>query len=274
MNNYYVYEHIRLDNNTCFYVGKGVGYRCDYLYRNTHHDRISEKYGHAVVIIKDGLSEEEALELERKIIEEYVFDYGYGIDIDGYRNEDDGFCLTNATWGGEGVVINGGVYYNCEICGKEHYTNKAQYETSKHHYCDNVECRAKGNSLFYSGENNPFYGKSHTEETKQKISESNKGNIPWNKGLKGIYSDEYRQKIGESRRGKDNPSARKVICITTGKIFDTAVDGAKYYGIKHACNISQNCSHVKHHNSAGKLEDGTKLVWMYYDEYIEINKVV
>lgn len=24
---YYVYEHIRLDNNTCFYVGKGRGER-------------------------------------------------------------------------------------------------------------------------------------------------------------------------------------------------------------------------------------------------------
>lgn len=27
MDNYYVYEHIRLDNNSCFYVGKGRGNR-------------------------------------------------------------------------------------------------------------------------------------------------------------------------------------------------------------------------------------------------------
>ena len=33
-------------------------------------------------------------------------------------------------------------------------------------------------------EKNPFYGKHHSEETKRKISESKKGKIPWNKGLK------------------------------------------------------------------------------------------
>lgn len=32
------------------------------------------------------------------------------------------------------------------------------------------------------GENNPFYGRHHSEESKKKVSESKKGNIPWNKG--------------------------------------------------------------------------------------------
>ncbi len=40
---------------------------------------------------------------------------------------------------------------------------------------------------------NPFYGKIHTKETKRKISKANKGNIPWNKGLK--------YKIGEKING-------------------------------------------------------------------------
>lgn len=35
-----------------------------------------------------------------------------------------------------------------------------------------------------------FKRSSPSEETKQKISSSNKGNIPWNKGLTGIYSEE------------------------------------------------------------------------------------
>lgn len=35
-----------------------------------------------------------------------------------------------------------------------------------------------------AGENHPFYGKIHSEETKQKISDSCKGRIPWNKGRK------------------------------------------------------------------------------------------
>ena len=46
-----------------------------------------------------------------------------------------------------------------------------------------------------NGENNPFYGKRHTEETKQKISEANKGK-------KHEFSEEHKQKIGESNKGK------------------------------------------------------------------------
>lgn len=50
----------------------------------------------------------------------------------------------------------------------------------------------------YDGEKNPFYGKCHTDETKEKLrkpksdevkkkmSESAKGRIPWNKGKKGV----------------------------------------------------------------------------------------
>ena len=52
---YYVYEHIRLDNNTCFYVGKGHGKRCNYVSRNVHHDRIVSKFGMKVNIVKDNL---------------------------------------------------------------------------------------------------------------------------------------------------------------------------------------------------------------------------
>ena len=37
---FYVYEHIRLDNMTCFYVGKGRGKRCNIPSRNIHHDNI------------------------------------------------------------------------------------------------------------------------------------------------------------------------------------------------------------------------------------------
>jgi len=35
----------------------------------------------------------------------------------------------------------------------------------------------------YSGVNNGFYGKKHTDETKRKISEGQRGRIPWNKDL-------------------------------------------------------------------------------------------
>lgn len=103
MNDFYVYEHIRQDNNTCFYVGKGRGNRAYNKTRNTHHDRIVEKYGMIVNIVADGLDEEEAYALEKERIEYYVFELGYGIDIIGFNNqEDESGHLTNHTFGGDG----------------------------------------------------------------------------------------------------------------------------------------------------------------------------
>lgn len=49
--------------------------------------------------------------------------------------------------------------------------------------------------------NNKLYGKMR-EELGKKNSERMKGNIPWNKGKTGIYTEETRRKISESKKGK------------------------------------------------------------------------
>lgn len=36
------------------------------------------------------------------------------------------------------------------------------------------------------GENNSFFGKTHSEESLKKMSAAKKGKIPWNKGKKGV----------------------------------------------------------------------------------------
>lgn len=41
-----------------------------------------------------------------------------------------------------------------------------------------------------------------TEEMKQQIAQTLKGNIPWNKGLKNCYSDKVREKMSKSHEGK------------------------------------------------------------------------
>lgn len=43
-----------------------------------------------------------------------------------------------------------------------------------------------------------------SEETKRRMSKAKKGQIPWNKGEKGIYSKEYINKISKSNKGKHN----------------------------------------------------------------------
>jgi hypothetical protein len=50
------------------------------------------------------------------------------------------------------------------------------------------------------GVNNSFFGKKHSQESKQKMSESLKGRIPWNKGKK--MSLEARKKMSIATRGR------------------------------------------------------------------------
>ena len=55
------------------------------------------------------------------------------------------------------------------------------------------------------GEKNHFYNKHHSEENKIKISETLKGNIPWNKGQTNVYSNETKNKMSEAKIGKHYP---------------------------------------------------------------------
>jgi len=56
---------------------------------------------------------------------------------------------------------------------------------------------------------------------------------------------------------------RKVICLTTGEVFNSVTEAENKYNTSH---ISDCCKGNK--KTSGKLLDGTKLVWVYYEEYI------
>ena len=166
---FYVYKHIRLDNNTCFYIGKGKGNRKDYPKRNADHDSICNRHGYKVVTIKKGLNEAEAFKLEADMINCYVSKMGYGICIKGYMNKENKKnkkFLTNCTWGGEGT-------------SGAHHTEETKEKISEK----------------LKGENNPMYGKQLSEEHKQKLSESHKGKHP---------SDETRIKMSNSEKGNSS----------------------------------------------------------------------
>jgi len=69
-NNFYVYEHWRLDRDECFYVGKGTGKRAYVLDgRNKYHKAICSKLSRIgsafeVRIVASGLTEDAAFQLE------------------------------------------------------------------------------------------------------------------------------------------------------------------------------------------------------------------
>lgn len=72
-NNYYVYIHRRKDNNNIFYVGKGKGQRAfDFRRRSDWWLKIVDKAkGFVVEIVSSGISEQEAFDLEHKLIMKY-----------------------------------------------------------------------------------------------------------------------------------------------------------------------------------------------------------
>lgn len=67
--------------------------------------------------------------------------------------------------------------------------------------------KEKIRSRYYpKGEDNPNYGKARTEETRRKISEATKGREAWNKGLSlGPISEESRAKRRDIFSGEGNP---------------------------------------------------------------------
>lgn len=109
-------------------------------------------------------------------------------------------------------------------------------------------------------------GKKHSEETKRKISEALKGKEPWNAGKKtGPLSEEHKKRLSESMKGGNSTSwkkgqtpwnkgkkhssetrrkmsealkgrsawnRKKVRCIETNEVFDSANEAAKSKGLK------------------------------------------
>ena len=283
---FYVYEHIRLDNMTCFYIGKGKGDRIDVLTRNKHHDNISNKHGHVAVIIKDNLTEEEAFELERDIIEYYVFTLGYGIDIKGYRNIENNEFLTNMTFGGEGVS---GIKRSEEHKKKISEANKGRKRSE-----ETRKKISKGNKGKKQSEeakrkmSEAKKGRKHSEESKQKISESLKGikhpmygknfseetKLKMSKAKKGKkLSEEHKKKLSEAYKGRKSleeikrkigeANSKKVVCITTGEIFNSMTEARNYYDVEQI-TISLCCRGIR--KSAGKL-NGMRLKWKFLKNY-------
>ena len=167
---FYVYVHIRLDNNTVFYIGKGTGNRAYKIYRGegTHHDNICKACGCKVVIIKNNLTESQAFRLESKMIKYYVLTLGYGSDIEGYDDYDHKLPhLANCTFGGEGTS------------GFHHSEESKRKMSEKRKGRKNSEETKQKMSESSKGEKNGMWGKNHTEEAKQKISEKNKGKNPY-----------------------------------------------------------------------------------------------
>ena len=221
INNYYVYEWIRLDTNEPFYVGKGCNDRWKSTNsRNEYFKRIVNKHPIAVNILHDELSEEVAFGLESY----YIWLYR---DIIGYE-------MCNFNDGGEGQTL----------CGEAN----PNYGKGLH------------------GENHPMYGKHHSEETREKMRKAKEGKYKGeNHPQWGTHqSEETKEKNRISNSGENHVFSKCVICVTTNRIFYSMREAERYYGVPHS-NIGSCCKLRKGYPYAGKLPNGTPLVWRYLE---------
>lgn len=149
---FYVYEYFINETLEVFYVGKGTGKRRFELHnRNKYFMNIYNKYECSVRLVAQGLTNQEACELEKERIAEL---------------KAIGQAKCNFTSGGDGF--------------------------SEGHLNPSIRLKEK-----YIGENNHFYGKKHSEETKKKISQSRKG--------KGGRPGKDNPLYGVRRFGEENP---------------------------------------------------------------------
>ena len=158
MNKYYVYEYLREDGSP-YYIGKGSGFRAyaKRSYKPNDKSRIN--------IIKNGLSEKEAFDLEIELIAKYGRkDLGTGI-------------LKNKTVGGEGYSLSDETKQKLSAAGKGKTPwNKGLRADTDKRVKKNAESRAK---VRYSEETKKAFMKPKSEEGKLNMKKGQLGkNIP------------------------------------------------------------------------------------------------
>ena len=128
--------------------------------------------------------------------------------------------------------------------------------------------------------------KTHSEETKRKISASNTGKYPSTETRKKISENRKGKTCGEnhymwgkhlskehieilrenasSRRGEDRIQSRKVICLNTMEVFPSIRSAAQKYNCDEVA-LSRCCS-GKRYNYCGTTPDMIPLQWAFYEE--------
>lgn len=85
-----------------------------------------------------------------------------------------------------------------------------------------IESRKKMSFPQY-GENNPMYGKTHSEETRKKISEKNSNNK--NPMYGKTHSEETRKKMSEKAKGRKSKNSKKI--TINGVTFNSLTEASK-----------------------------------------------
>lgn len=164
----------------------------------------------------------------------------YYISLYNSTNPDIGYNITSGGW-------------NCEMSeeikrvisdkAKERYKhpeNNPMY--GKKHSEESLEKMREKKR----GSNNPMYGKQLSEESKKKISQSHIGKKIDN----SYWTDEYREQHSKRTKESAKQWSKKILCIEDNIVFNSITETAKYYGV--SVSTLSGHLHKRQHICAGK----------------------
>jgi len=219
-------------------------------------------------IFIDGLTEQEAFELEIEAIKEYGrIDLGTG-------------CLANGTDGGDG-----GVNLSLEIrerirrakqgskhtketrqkmsqshrgksISKEHRRKLSLANIGKHFIIHTDEAKEKIRNEALPGGRCSRSGAKHTEEAKQKNRLAHLGQIAWNKGIP--QTEEAKRKNSEGHKGKPSPRKGAVLTEETKQKLRAANLGKKHSLESRQKMSERNMGHIVSEETREKLRKRAK----------------
>lgn len=106
----------------------------------------------------------------------------------------------------------------------------------------------------------------HTLESIKKMKNKIKGRKPWNKGKKNVYTQETKNKISNTLKGRyiggKNPYSKMIVRLVDGKIYNSFSE----------CSKDNNISRSTLHNHTTNKIICTPQMYMLYDEYIKLSK--
>ena len=148
----------------------------------------------------------------------------------------------------------------------------------------------KKNSQRNKGENNPMYGKHHTEQARQKQSLAKQGRYDGNKNpMYGVHrygqdspnygksmSDEQKEKISKARTGKYNglnsSNCKPIFCVELNRIFWGAKQAYDEFGFSKS-GISNCLRGVYAYSGRHPDNKERELHWLYANKAIEDNYI-